>query len=499
MKLRLYISLFTVVVLGALFSCGQSNQAIESTLQNYKKCLQTGDTKLIKEITDESFRVGIYQQPISNDMFASFIETVQAPDSIYWDAPLKDELGRDYCQVYYIFGEKELSSRVTFSKEGRLLLSEWLDKRGFNMERRVPSEFVGSIPFEMKNGKIVIKASLNNTPKKLNMLFDTGADGMALRTDLQTECNVKITRSHTARVPGGEVKTNISGGNNLILDSLTISNQNLVLFDTFGSKDIDGIIGGSNFFRKYITEVDFEDNVIRLYTHGAFSPEGYKSCDMTYANGVPTVPFIITKGDRVFESNFIFDTGAGYEAIMFGAGMKEIEKDSINKYIPTLYHSYNYSIGHKSKIVTGLADNVKFANMTFHDFNLAMEPYNEQNHGRHNVLGSIGLKSLSRFNWIVDLTSYKVYSKTNSRTNLPMAFELKGYIFEYLDDYLRVIRLSNPKDNKDSLLKPRDFIKEIGGVSALDLTYEKLNEIKKEEKIKFLVQRNREELELILE
>ena len=499
MKFCLYILLLISTAINSLGLQAQTNKTIKQTLQNYKQCLQNSDKKLIGHIVDNSFRIGIYQQPIAGTMFATFLSMMQAPDSVYWSKISKDDKGK-YCMVHYTFGNQMVSSQVRFSDSGRLLFSDWLDEKGFGMYRRKPSTYVTSVPFKLFNGKIFIKARLNNSETQLNMLFDTGADGMALRTDLQDKCNVKISRDHTANVPGGQVQTKISEGNSLVLDSLTIPHQNLVLFDKMG-KNVDGIIGGVSLFKNYIVEVDFEKELIRLYSHGAFNvPDEYRPCEMTYANGVPTIPFYIYKDGRRFDSNFIFDTGAGYEAILFGSGMKQLAKDSIGKHIPALYHSYNYSVGHKSEIIVGQTDSVKLANMAFKKLNLAMEPYRKENHGRHNVLGSIGIKTLKRFNWIVDLTDYKIYSKPNRDSSLPMAFALNGYLFEYLGKHLRIMRnLNKQEDKTDDLLKPGDYILKFDNIPVLQLTSSTLEILRKKAKVKLTVQRKRERFDLTLD
>ncbi len=491
------ISRFNLIFLAILIFLGSCTSAkdanIKETLEKYKQCLQNRNEQLIKEIADESFRFGVYQQPHSGNMFASFIKMAEAPDSVYWDEVQTDK-DKTYCMVHYLFPNKKVSSTVTFSDKGRLIFSEWLDERGRNFKRNTPSKFVTSIPFCYKNGKLQVKAQLNNSAKELNMIFDTGADGMALRTDLQEECRIKIARNHTANVPGGQVQTKISEGNTLIFDSLRISDQNLVLFDNLTSKGIDGIIGGSNLFRDYIVELDFDKQLIRLYTHGKFTiPKNYQQCDMTYKDGVPTVPFLIYKNDKVFKSHFIFDTGAGYEAILFGSGFKELAKDSITKHIPALYHSYNYSIGHRSKIIIGQADSVNLANMTFEKVNLAMEPYNENNHGRHNILGSIGIKTLTRFNWIVDLTAYKIYSKPNHYTKLPMAFTINGFLFEYVGNHLKVMFPLNPDAKKNKQLLPGDDILMIDDIPAAKLTTEKIAQLASKDVLNMTIKRGENE------
>ncbi len=489
--------LLLLACIGVITSTAQVTEQVQHTLEEYRYCLMNSNKKRIKEIVDESFRIGVYQQPYASNLFASFLDHIEAPDSVSWDSVqnTKEDI---VCMVNYHFRDTIISSTVTFSVKGKLLYSDWLDQKGFNFWRKRPSVYVTSIPFKLINGKMFIKARLNNTEEPLNMIFDTGADGMALRADLKDKCDVKISRSHTANMPGGGMQVNLSEGNALVLDSITISQQNLVLFKYLG-KGVDGIIGGSNLFRYYITEVDFDEQLIRLYKHGQFIPPlNYTANNMLYANGVPTVPFSIYKEGHVFETEFIFDTGAGYEAILFGNGVKELERDSITKVIHPLYYSYNASLGHRTKTMIGKADSIYFSNMCFKNTLLAMEEYNPANHGRLNVKGSIGINTLCRFNWIIDLTSYKVHSKVNTLGELPMNFTMDSFLIGYRGTNLVVLSKVSSEVQPNGHLKVGDRIMAIDDVLAINLTETKLKRLLKKSEVTLKVMHRQEREEKIV-
>lgn len=478
MKIHSYILWAALVLLKPFLGFSQSEQQIESTLQQYKQCLMQADEKLIPSIIDDSFRFGIYQQPYSRSMFETFLKKMAAPDSVYWEKSEKE----NERLVYYVYGEDEAKYLVTFATSGKLLFSDWLDVKGAGFHRRKASEFVAAIPFELKDGKIIIPARLNGTSKQLRMMFDTGADGMALVAEHQEACQVKTTRNQNANVPGGQMQVRLSDNNTLQLDSLSIPNQSMAIFPKIVD-GVDGIIGGANLFRNYITQVDFDKQLITLYTFGQFSPaEPYQGTSMSYAGGIPTVPIRIYKDNKKFESNFILDTGAGYAAILFGSGMKILEKENIGETIVPKYYSYNYSMGHRSQIGIGQTDSISFAHMCFGNALFAMEPYKASSHSRHNVLGSIGIKSLSKFNWIVDLTAYQVYSAPNQASELPMDFVFEGHLLGYDHTTLKVIRPTEKGANE--ALKKGNVISSFGQVKAENLNQQKLQKILQQKKVK---------------
>lgn len=487
----LFLSLF-------LFSFSPPNIELgsEQTMQLYRQCLVNADKSLINKIASTDFRAGVYQQPISKDMFVSFLRLMQMPDSLYWD-DLQQAGDESFRMVHYVFADKKTSSRVYFAPDGKLLFSDWIDQQGLGLSRKKASTFVASVPFEYEGGKIIITAKLNDSDKPLRMLFDTGADGMALTKSLQEVCGVQITNEQSANVPGGQVQVSKSDNNTLVLDSLSIPRQSLVLFEHI-AKGIDGIIGGANLFRNYITAMDFENKQINLYSLGDFNaPDGYHASNMAYAGGVPTVPFHIYKDEHHFESEFIFDTGAGYSAILFGSGMKRLESDSISKFVTPQYYSYNQSLGGRTKISIGQTDSIAFAGISFSNANLAMEPYSEKNHARHHVLGSIGIKSLSRFDWIVDLVSYQIYTKENSFSELPMDFVFQGWLLGYEGNNLKVL-LPVSQERMESL-QVGDEILSFGKCNPSAMTADKLNKELQKKKINLQIKKQTGVIKLTVE
>ncbi|MDR3297399.1 MAG: aspartyl protease family protein, partial [Prevotellaceae bacterium] len=52
------------------------------------------------------------------------------------------------------------------------------------------------IPFERDSSSIVVHLQLNNSQRSLRFLFDTGADGMALRKSLADSLGIEPTRQN---------------------------------------------------------------------------------------------------------------------------------------------------------------------------------------------------------------------------------------------------------------------------------------------------------------
>ncbi len=476
----------------AINSIAQKTNNEINTLNTYKACLLNSDKSLIPSVIASKFRLAIYQAPMATKYFEQFIDQVQQnPTDIYWDSITEKE-GVRSCKVHYVFNDKEDVSHVVFSEDGKLLYSDYLDVKGFNFNRYAESKKIATLPFTYNRGAIIVKAKLNGKDRVLNLMFDTGADGLALKADLQDEMAVKITEQRNVFVPGGQMKVNFSSGNTVTMGNLELTNQNLVLFPKI-KPNIDGILGGSNLFRNYITEVNFERSEIVLYTFGNNSFfNDYNATNITYSTGVPTIPLNIYSSGKHFTSEFILDAGAGYQAIMFGSGTQYHDEKALNNSLKPLYESHNLSVGHKSPIKVGIADSINFAGLSFKNASLAVESYQAERHKAHNVKGSIGIQFLRRFNWVVDLNTYKFYTKKTQQM-LPLDFVVNHYLIGYINNVLCVKRNLSTKNGTDAKddqpLKLWDRIISIDNISFKTMQTEDIEAFKQKDSLNFKILR----------
>ena len=72
-----------------------------------------------------------------------------------------------------------------------------------SVSNNIPSKLQAKIPFETEHGSIILKVRLNNNSRILRLLFDTGADGMAIDQSTADSIGLKISRKQNATVVGG--------------------------------------------------------------------------------------------------------------------------------------------------------------------------------------------------------------------------------------------------------------------------------------------------------
>lgn len=87
----------------------------------------------------------------------------------------------------------------------------------YRVDRNAQVKEVASIPFEIVENGIAIKIKLNKADREFLMLFDTGADGMALNPDSAYKAGVVVTKSKSASVVGGSQQVQYSADNTIYI------------------------------------------------------------------------------------------------------------------------------------------------------------------------------------------------------------------------------------------------------------------------------------------
>lgn len=324
--------------------------------------------------------------------------------------------------------QQQTNAQALFNPGGKLLYFSLFDQL-YGLQRQKKPQLKATIPFENKNGSIYLQVKINNYDRTLRLLFDTGADGMAVGQQLADEIGLKITRENNASFVGGNTTIKVSDNNSITLDTLKIGGQGIAIFPTM-SRDGDGIIGNT-LIQKYITHIDYDKNVMSLYEFGDFHYQGKGTlATITMPSGVMLLPgqLDIIQG-KSYPGQFVFDTGAAYDLICFRpfvrqnrllvSGFKpesQAATTSMGISSPTfLGKSYQFAIFPLAAI-----KNLPVTLMGGSTTNEQWQP---------GVDGSIGTRLLSRYNMTINLADNEVYFVPNKLHALPQDFTLKNYRF----------------------------------------------------------------------
>lgn len=329
-----------------------------------------------------------------------------------------------------IIDQKDIIStqELLINPQGKLIRFNLFDEI-YGMKRKTEPKLRAVIPFENKNGSIYLLVKINGYAKPLKLLFDTGADGMAVNQQLADAIGLKVTRENNASVVGGSTKIKVSDNNSILLDTLKLSGQGIAIFPEIG-KEGDGIIGNT-LIRHFITHIDYDKNQLSLYDFGDFV---YKKkgtvVPITMPAGIMILPgqLEIVKG-KSYSGQFVFDTGASYDLICFRpfvrqhkllvSGFKsEAQSATVSMGIssPTfLGKSYQFAIS-QLPAIQGLPTTLMAGSSANEQWNPGFD-------------GSIGVRLLSRYNITINLAESEVHFSPNKLFNYPQDFLVKNHQF----------------------------------------------------------------------
>src|SRR5690606_26823878 len=93
------------------------------------------------------------------------------------------------------------TSFARLDSQGKIKQIDLIDHL-YGIKRAANPKLIAKIPFENKNGSILLKLSIKGIGKTHNMILYTDADGMAIDEKKANEISLKVTRKNNATVVG---------------------------------------------------------------------------------------------------------------------------------------------------------------------------------------------------------------------------------------------------------------------------------------------------------
>lgn len=185
-------------------------------------------------------------------------------------------------------------------------------------ENQAAAEQTTTIPFEVRNNKIVLSVSVNNIGP-LSFVLDTGAANSLVSLDkveqlkLKTLSKIPVAGAGNSEVFGyivEPVQIQVSG-----LKTATFPVQvafPLAELSKFEGSRVDGILG-YEFFSNFVVEIDYHLKRLRLYPKDRFAYTGAGSrIPLEFRNNHPHFKgsIQVSTGENI-DADFILDTGSG--------------------------------------------------------------------------------------------------------------------------------------------------------------------------------------------
>lgn len=409
------------------------------------------------------FSIAAYTMPYAQKLLKIIVERYPC-DSVQLQSESKQDKLIRLNVIPYNKGKADKAQVYMVDEQYKLCYATAFDAL-YGMNRYQVSKLRAKIPFELDNGSIILSVKLNNQAKPLKMLFDTGADGMAITKAKADSLGIKGNRSQNASVVGGNLQITVSEGNTVVLDTFVLKNQSIALFPEVKG-NYDGIMGNA-MAKRYITHVDFDKKELSLYDFGDYQyPDKGISVPITAPNGLFIIAGVLGVGNGpLAEGNFVFDTGASYNLICFRPFVKQ-HKLLINGF-KSEYFGSTTSMGITTPTYSGRAASFAFKNMPkLLNYPVTLMAGSGQSENWNPGFdGSIGIRIISRYNFTINMQAKEIHFVPNSSLNHPYDFVLGNYLFGFdHDGNLSVLATVKPAQNAN--LKVNQRIYAINGVSA---------------------------------
>lgn len=396
--------LILCVAFASNVSAGESPKSI---IKEIKKAFKERNTDLLKTKLSKSFAIGVFSSPnFTDNMLASIFKANDLVDQLELVKVKREKTGSKLIVKCSYPNKQIFESVIYLDAEGKIERVGFFDKL-YGIDLSQESKLVAELPFVLDKNRIVIKVKVNDSERELRILFDTGADGMGMKKAVADEIGLKVARQQQTNVVGGGYEINMSSGNQLKFGSIAISNQNIAIFPSFMA-DLDGLLG-ANLLRKFITEIDFDRSVIKLFSFGTFQyPESGTLIPLDYTIGIPSITanLELNNGKKI-ESKLHFDTGAGYPVILYGPAVKQQE---LLKDFKVLYKGVNNSMGHRSPIVQGIFNYLKLGDKQINNFLGTVQEFRDGDEKwSRDGDGSLGIEIIKQFNCIINIPAGEYY------------------------------------------------------------------------------------------
>ncbi|MDR2564281.1 MAG: aspartyl protease family protein [Prevotellaceae bacterium] len=384
---------------------------LKARLEILSKGLKNKAPELIRQTFADDISISTGMSAGANNFLEAILQNVNF-DSVEFPFDAFDLLENDpdtaLVKVEFILPtNRRQKSLVAFDRENKILFVDYFD-RLFGHSRYAKSSLVAIVPFRQEDRSIILTVKLNNNPRQLSFLLDTGADGMAIRKSLADSLGIKAGKEQDANIVGGRTRVNISSGNVLHLtDSIALTDQNMAIFDKI-RHNLDGIIG-LNLIKRYITNINFDEQTIYLHSFGNYR----------YDKKSVTIPIMMKRSLIIVPSelsitdmesvlgNFILDTGANYNLIAFGDFVQR------NRLLQTGFKpeamGTTVSLGHSTTVYHGKAHELRIGEISENNIPITLQtPLPDNSSADKNMDGSIGILFWSKYNLTIDLLKKEV-------------------------------------------------------------------------------------------
>jgi hypothetical protein len=342
-----------------------------------------------------------------------------------------------------------------------------------------------TIPFELVNKHVVLKAKINNS-RPLPFLLDTGDKYSIIDLDRAKELGLTLKGDIQSGGAGAAALT----GSFVQDSSFTIpgldgfSQQVTIAFPLKSlaaalGQEIDGILG-SEFMKEFVTEIDYQARAIRLHNKERFRYSGYgESIPIKLnADGHPIIAaHVRPAGGETLKGKFVLDLGSNAPLALYSPFVAQHHLLSNLKTIRALGAA---GVGGQINAQIG-----RVAALRIGKFTLAspVTLFSQDKAGAFasaDIQGNVGQQILSRFTIFLDYARSRVILEANKTFSEPFEGVFAGANVEAEGSDYKTFRITEVLENSpasEAALQRGDVITAVDGRSAFELSLSELLEM----------------------
>ncbi len=336
-----------------------------------------------------------------------------------------------------------------------------------------------SIPIQLSGNHIYVPVSINGKAKKW-FILDTGAEMGVINKSVAEELGLTMSGDMEGR-GGGEQSISVSLVSDLTLEvsGATVTGQTLaaVALDALEPKigrRMEGILG-SEFFHRFVVQIDYENKLLHLYDPATFRYEGSEQpIPIILESNLPMINIAFqVNGCKKSVGKFLMDTGAN-SAIDISS--PKVEADSLAQCASRVYAgNISYGVGGASKQLATRTDILEFGGHAVPSLIGSLMQDKSGAGASKDRDGLIGGDLFKHFTITFDYTGRRLWLKPNGQFNEIPQLDMSGMKFEAHGksfDTIVVAVVISGSVAEQAGIKPGDQIVSVDGRTVEGMTLE---------------------------
>jgi len=331
---------------------------------------------------------------------------------------------------------------------------------------------VAEIPFHAAGSQILLPVRIASSDT-LWFILDTGAEGGVVNQARAEQLGLKVTGENQSRGAGGTVTARQLGPLDLEVGPVRMHVDHYGSIPLTGLPQrmghvIDGIVG-SELFRRYVVEIDYAAQIVRLHEPKTFDYRGHgQELPLTYTNNHPyTKARIVLSDGRKLEGRFVIDSGSSQGIILLTEfATRNHVSETVTKTVPVA----GLGVGGEVSSKLGRLPAVELGSLRLGSPLVSLPPpVKGGQFAASGNAGNLGGAILKKFHCYFDYSRDRLILEPVADLDDPMPFDASGMSLVSAGaafDTIKVTRVIPGSPAAEAGIEPGDAIRSLDAVPA---------------------------------